>query len=837
MARVRHISKLLPDDELSDSDPGPLWSFPDELFVVPRDDPYGLPPIFTFSTKTEHELRQLFPGRLPAQVVDVGSPAAGSPTRTENSGEAGSPSMRCRKIPRDAASGTQDSAQRPNGIATGCSPTHSTRAVSRPSLAEHISPQSMMGSALGSVRKAVKTGMRSSFNTLSGIPQMGTMRRCWGALKEALDNLGDVWDGSENDNSEKEASSPDFRPVRSVSTPVTPARHDAEEFVTPPSRPELNTLTRSPVASRSSKRERNLRLRHKSPTPVRRKQGFDIDHSYSTEDESNDPHSRLENRIFSQDAPHLHRDNFYVFMYQQDRLKGSTDPLAENKRPEFNEEQVDTRSDPSDVVSPRRKCAPVAEALQSPPVVPAHESVSDLVAGLCQHGFPFGEHRCRDWQETESGSAQSQVAQTTIFAEEPQQDAEIPPLHHGSDNPLMGSSEATGTNNEQSSKNTSNDRRVPTPDQLRADVQAIFRGHANGNTAVNRQRREPSSSRRRRFVEGLKEALRPRHPDFHQDYKPTARSSAQPQANSGFHMSDDGTMHQVVEHPPTRSSIFLDPENQLTDENREMLPKATQRVKNWLRDTTPQGNISGDGTGHDMDDLPDHATPQSSMIPSIDVLEGTTLSGTQQTQTQPPSYETVDTAAPGHAPGHAPGQRKRWRHRLRDHEKCIVLSAAVPPERDTTDLLITPFMAFHHEPPVEYPRSTTVEQEEALMSAFGIDCSTLTAPHGAQGSFSCADHAMIQSAAMGSTSILTRIDTNTMEEHAATSRARHANANASNTSWHDLDDTRKLAGPPPPVKPRKDSTEDRASAIYSLQNMYQVRDQRVEPKMMSEIPS
>jgi hypothetical protein len=123
------------------------------------------------------------------------------------------------------------------------------------------------------------------------------------------------------------------------------------------------------------------------------------------------------------------------------------------------------------------------------------------------------------------------------------------------------------------------------------------------------------------------------------------------------------------------------------------------------------------------------------------------------------------------------------------------------------------------------------------MSAFGIDCSTVTAPHGAQGSFSCADHAMIQSAAMGSTSILTRIDTNTMEEHAATSRARHANANASNTSWHDLDDTRKLAGPPPPVKPRKDSTEDRASAIYSLQNMYQVRDQRVEPKMMSEIPS
>jgi hypothetical protein len=101
MARVRHISRLLPDDELSDSDPEVPWSLPDELFAVADDDPSGLPPIFAFSGRTEQELRQLFPGRLPAQVVDVGSPAAGSPTGIENSGEAGSPSMRCRESPRD----------------------------------------------------------------------------------------------------------------------------------------------------------------------------------------------------------------------------------------------------------------------------------------------------------------------------------------------------------------------------------------------------------------------------------------------------------------------------------------------------------------------------------------------------------------------------------------------------------------------------------------------------------------------------------------------------------------------------------------------------------------
>jgi hypothetical protein len=842
MARVRHISRLLPDDELSDSGSDPPWSLPDELFVVADDDPDGLPPIFKFSTRTEQGLRQLFPGRLPAQVVDVDSLAAGSPTRTRNSEEVCSPRTRYVTSPWEADSGILDSPQRPVGRASGCSPVDSTYSTSRPSLAEHLPQRSTMGSALGSVRELVKTGIRSSFNTLSGIPRAGTIRRCWGALKAALDDLGDVWDGHEDENSEKEASSPDFRRVRSVSTPVTPVRHDAEEFVTPPTRPELgpgkshyNTLTSSPIAaSRSSKRERKLRLRHKSPTPVRRKHGFDIDHSYSTEDESNDPHSRLENRIFSQDAPHLYQDNFYVFMYQQDSLKGSTDPLAENNKPGFNQEQEETVSDDAEVPSIRSR-APVASALQSPTGVPARESVSDLVAGLCQHGLLFGEHVCRDWQETESHSAQSQVARTTFSAEELQQDTDAGSMdrsrqreRRSSDRLVTGSSETTGFNDEQSSENTSHDRRVPTLDHLRADVQAIFQGHANGNTAVNRPRQHPSSSLRRRFAEGLKEALRPRHPDV-QHYIPNARSSAEPQANSSFHMSDDGTVHQVVEHPPTRSSILLDPEYQLTDENRDQLPRASHYVDDWLRDATPQGKISGDGTGHDMNDLPDRATPQSSMIPSIDVLEGTTLSASHQTQDQPPSYETLDPVTPR--------RRKRFRQHLREHEKCIILSAAVPPERDTTDLLITPFMTFHHEPPVGSPRSTMVEQEGALMSVFGIEYRTVAAPHDTLGSFSCADHAMIQSADMGSTSMLTRIDTKTIDNHAATSRVKQANANANNISWHDLDDARKFVGPPLAVKPPEDSSEDRANFVYTLHNMYQVRDQRVEPKIMSEIPS
>jgi hypothetical protein len=837
MARVRHISRLLPDGELSDSDSGPPWSLPDELFSCTDGDSDSRPPIFKFSAKTEHELRQLFPGRLPAQDVDAESPAVGSPIPTRNSKEVRSPRMRCHTSSRDAASEILDSAQSTIDRVSACSPIGSTYSVTRPSLAEHLPQRTMMGSALGSVREVVKTGIRSSFNTLSGIPQAGTMRRCWGALKEALDDLGDVWDGHEDDDCEKEASSPGFRPMRSVSTPATPARHDPEDFVTPPTRPELgtgkshyNTLTCSPVAaSRSSKRERKLRLRHKSPTPIRRKQGFDIDHSYSTEDESNDPHSRLENRIFSQDAPHLHRDNFYVFMYQQDSLKGSTDPLAVNNKAESNQDEEETTSDDAEV-PPVRGRAPVANALQSAEGGPARQSVSDLVAGLCQHGVPFGEHVCNP-QETDSNSARSQVASTTFPAGGSQQDADTESMipsrqreHRSSDNLLPGSSEATGPNNEQLSDHTSNDRRVPTPDHLRADVQAIFQGQANGNTAVNRQRRQPSSSLGRRFAEGLKEALRPRHPDV-QHFIPNARSSAEPQANSSFHMSDDGTAHQVVEHPPTRSSFLLDPEYQLTDENRDQLPRTSHYVNDWLRDGAPQDDISRDDTRHITNDLTDQATPQSSMIPSIDVLEGTTLSASHQTQDQPPSYETIDPVAPR--------QRKRLRQRLREHENCIILSAAVPPERDATDLLITPFITFRHEQPTELPRSTRELQEGALMSAFGIDCNVATR-HDAFGSFSPADHAMIQSAAMGPMSDLDRIDSNTTIKHASTFRGKQDIANANNTFWHDLNDITKIIGPPLSVKPSKDCSEDRAHFIYSLHNMYQVRDQRVESKMMSE---
>jgi hypothetical protein len=840
MARVRHISRLLPDNELSDSDSGPPWSLPDELFSCTNGDSDSQPPIFNFSTKTEHELRQLFPGRLPAQDVDAESPAVGSPTPTGNRKEVRSPRMHCGTSPRDAASGILDSAQSTIGRASACSPIGSTYSVSRPSLAEHLPQRTMMGSALGSVREVVKTGIRSSFNTTSGIPRAGTMRRCWGALKQALDDLGDVWDGHEDDDREKEASSPGFRPMRSVSTPATPAKHDPEEFVTPPTRPELgsgkshyNTLTCSPVAaSRSSKRERKLRLRHKSPTLVRCKQGFEIDHSYSTEDESSDPHSRLENRIFSQGAPNLHQDNFYVFMYQQDSLKGSTDPLTENNKPESDQDQEEAIPDDVDVISVRGR-APVANALQSAEGGPARQSVSDLVAGLCQHGVPFGEHVCNP-QETDSNSARSQVASATFSAEGSQHDADTGSMirsrqreHRSSDNLLPGSSEATGPDNEQPSDHTSNDRRVPIPDHLRADVQAIFQGHANGNTAVNRQRRQPSSSLGRRFAEGLKEALRPRHPDI-QRYIPNARSSAEPQVNSSFHMSDDGTARQVVEHPPTCSSFLLDPEYQLTDENRDQLPRTSHYVDDWLRDGAPRDNISRDGIGHNMNDLVDHATPQSSMIPSIDVLEGTTLSASHQTQDQPPSYETINPVAPR--------QRKRLRHRLREHEKCIILSAAVPPERDTTDLLITPFITFRDEQPVELPRSTKKLQEGALMSAFGIDYN-VAACHDALGSFSPADHAMIQSAAMGSTLESDRIDSNTTIKHAATFRAKQEIANVNNTLWRDLNDARKIIGLSLSVKPSKDTSEDRANFVYGLHNMYQVRDQRVELKMMHETPS
>lgn len=720
---------------------------------------------------------------------------------------------------------------------------HNTCSLPRSVLAEPPKPQSMMGNAVQTVHRIFKTGVRSSIGTLSAMPPTGTLRRCLGAFKEALDELGDVWDGHGEHGGHEEAIDLGVDHDRTVSAPVTPAKHSPAPPVTPgtrlllgpvQSRPtHFETLTPSPVAAfRSSKRARKSRLRYKSPTPIRRKHGFDIDHSYSTEDESSDPHSRLRNKLLLQDPSRMPHDNFYVFMYKQDSRTGSINPDSENNKPNLRREQeplslnpVEDPAEDSAELPPLRSRAPVADALGSSVGLSARRSVANLNTGECQHGVLRSQQTCEFCDDVESGSAQSRLAQNASTPLISQDDIE-------SRTRLLGRGEAVASSSTQLPGDAPPHGRATTPDNLRADVEAIFYGHANGNKAVDRKGRDTSGLK---FSERVKEALRPRHPDVLKlKPGPWKRSKAEPATNSSFHISDDGTSHQVVEHPPTRSSDRnADARTRLTDNVASEIPRAEGSVNEWLQHVEPQGDIPHEALdGTEIPEPPSRVEPSSS---------------------DPPS-----TGVPLHP--------KKAKRRPRLPESCAVLSATVPPERDTTDLLITPFLTFQQEITVKPPSLPNERSGETLMSTFGVSYDIVPAHHDSRlpgltfrkeaadlqmrtsqlsgqdlmsafgltcdgaahvspkaiYTISPADDAMSQSAAMGTPTMLSNNDSEIRQRNTEVNRVKQGTAESQNTSWFRLDDREKM----PccwnlPAKRSRAHSEYQAWGVYNLHNMFQ----------------
>jgi hypothetical protein len=384
-----------------------------------------------------------------------------------------------------------------------------------------------------------------------------------------------------------------------------------------------------------------------------------------------------------------------------------------------------------------------------------------------------------------------------------------------------------------------NDHRVPTPENLRDDLKEIFSGHANGNKAVDRK--GPPASKPK-LSERIKEALRPQHPDLLK-YKPglAKRSDAEPAANSNFHMSDDGTMHRVVEHPPTLDSDpGGDAEYQLTKKVKTGIPKAEGRVNEWLGRIEPDDNVHGDLSSNNT----------SPPVPASPYPE-------------PESLESVPPETPAVQVIHQPQKAKR---RSRIPESCAVLFAAIPPERDVTDLFRTPFNTFERElremslgspnPPSEETlmsafgvsydigaashsdrlpmfasqqkstdldsRSENANPEEDLMSLFGVLCISASTQHDFTYSTSPASDVMSQSAAIGSLSTMSCIDNNTRARNAETNRTKHDTAHAANTSWLELDDAKKMPCCWRPSVPlSRNHCEHRAIRVYNLHNMFQ----------------
>jgi hypothetical protein len=829
--QAQHAATLLSDNRLSgESWDDAAWSEM-TLLSFADDDTDSQPPRPRSLAREDSPLRPLDAYKLCADRNRDNLPApVCSTSRTENcQGD-----RRSRRVTRDILYGSKRSAHK---LRVDNSPhADETYSVPRAVLLELPQPPSLIGQAFQSVHHIVKTGVRNSLESLGTLPRKPTLRRFWGALKETLDELGDGWDGHDGDKEHEETLDPGVDRMRSVSASVTPAKQSSRESITPQTRLLLgsvksrpshyNTLRHSPVAdSRSSKWKRKSRLRYKSPTPVRRNHESHIDPSYSTEDESNDPHSRLLNKLLAQDPSCFPQDDFYVFIYKQDSRTGSFDPGSENSKPNANRRES-TLPDVAEA-PPVRSRAPVANALEFSAGRLGRQSVANLITGECQHGNVPSQQTCELSNEAESSSVQSSLAQNRSTPLIPQSDVD------SRTGLLMGGSEAMASSGVEMPNDLRRIDRVSTPNNLREDVGAIFYGHANGNKAVDRQGR---SSEKLKFTERIKEALRPQHPDLLK-YKPEAakRSDAEPPTNSNFHMSDDGRVHRVVEHPPTRSSdLERDAGRQLTKEFTSELPTVGRGVDEWLARIEPQDDAPDDlsSTGPVP---PEPASPPlepSSSIPAVEVTP----------------------------------QHKKAKRRARLLEPCTVMSVVIPPERDLTDLLQTPFLTFQQMFTKEYSGPSDARPGETLMLAFGVSydievegryyhplgraseqssanlhlrpksvtsgedllsepnvsCISTAAQHNFTGSISVADDAMSQSAAMGSLSMLSHIDGTAEQKTAEVRRVKYDTAHAENTSWSELDGVNEMTFcVDPPVNLSHKHCEYQAIHPYNLYSMFQ----------------
>ncbi|GAB7322594.1 hypothetical protein MBLNU13_g03509t1 [Cladosporium sp. NU13] len=520
-------------------------------------------------------------------------------------------------------------------------------------------------------------------------------------------------------------------------------------------------------------------------------------------------------------------------MYKQDSRTGYFDPLPEDTKPVTDQDREATSVGAAEALAVQSR-ATIANALDSSAGRSARQSVANLITGECQHGLLRSQQTCEICNEIEPGTAQPHISEnsSTPLLSENDVDSRAKLLVSGS--------EATTSSSAQIPEDMRrNDHRVPTPENLRDDVKEIFSGHANGNKAVDRKGAPASKPK---FSERIKEALRPQHPDLLK-YKPglAKRSEAEPPASSNFHMSDDGTMHRVVEHPPTLDSDpGCDAGDQLTKKIKTGIPKAKGRMSEWLGLIEPDSEVH-DGLSSNKTSPPAPASPHPGPEPL-----GTVPRETSTTQVT-----------------HQPQKAKR---RPRIPESCAVLFATIPPERAVTDLFRTPFNTFERElrelslgspnpspgqtlmsafgvsydaaaashddrlpvptsqqePAGLHSRSESAKVEEDLMSSFGVLCISALTQHDETNLTSSASDAMTQSAAIGSLSTLSHIDNNTRARNAEINRTKHDTAHATNTSWLELDDAKKMACCWKPSIPlSRNHSEHRAIRVYNLHNMFQ----------------
>jgi hypothetical protein len=146
---------------------------------------------------------------------------------------------------------------------------------------------------------------------------------------------------------------------------------------------------------------------------------------------------------------------------------------------------------------------------------------------------------------------------------------------------------------------------------------------------------------------------------------------------------------------------------------------------------------------------------------------------------------------------HMPRFETRKRRLQRQAASCIILSAAVPPERDTTDLLMTPLGPWWGPPTADCEPSDMAASgsEETLMLTFGVACDFGMADNHHPGSMiSSANDVMTCSAAMGSMIKLESTDAVVRHSVETANRARLAIADDRNLWWHCVNNAKGDSG-------------------------------------------
>ncbi|KAM0720084.1 hypothetical protein Q7P37_004220 [Cladosporium fusiforme] len=545
-------------------------------------------------------------------------------------------------------------------------------------------------------------------------PLTGTLRRCWDALRDTVDAFSAVWDGDEssehtglvpvenidtavlNHQTEPNSALCNCDDIKQEHLASTPQRHQTHVLETQPSRPRRSTtssrpshfdsLNASPITSRSSKRRRKPKVRRSHTTPVRSRQKFDVDHTYSTDD---DPGGlTLLEKIFHQGPPHIQDERLCVFTYSGEAQQSSDDKRQSQLKPDdadkITREQATERNDAlSDAIESRDQENIVGESSNA---MAALDAQPDLTNALQSH------------------SVQAAMPPITTNAPDPGPSArgdgnesESPPRslstaresHESEERDFRQRERSRRLKHDRNFEQQTSSGKSKAPDLDNPDFMAALKAVAKEQGENERRKTMPYKLR---FTAGRQRHEYTRY--FPRNPFPRYRN---PHSSApGERVGDEGvTEPEPVVH--ARPPVPLPPARSLSP-SEEQLEDVLRRAANipaWIDQV--------------------EALASTSLVEVDGVVEEVA-----HTSSGAPASQPDGTALPQ---SHA----ARWQSRMRrfrdSYDRCIVMSALTPLNDGTLDHLSRPF-ELRQEPsigPAMLDNSFPEEPEKDPMSTFGVN--------------------------------------------------------------------------------------------------------------------